>query len=342
MARLELQRVLEQIDLPAWVEADGSRLRGDRELYGPCPRCGGDDRFHLKRHAGQWFWFCRQCHFDVDGRMWHDAGDYARWVRGIGMGELMALAARRPMTSVAFPGPRATALPEQPPCELWQTRGWAFVRWCEANLWSGSVMAQQALDYLRGPKRHLADETIRRFRLGLSPCMWKMDAAGWGIPERGWVVAVPGIVIPHTSGGQLWGITIRRLGRDSRRKYVQVTGSRASLFNADSLPGAETVLVFGGEFDAMLAAQYAASCVGVVTFGSESKRVNLRWQMSCRQAQRILVCYDNDAAGDRGAEQWRAEMGNRVERVRVPVGKDLCEYVSLGGDVAEWLCAHKV
>ncbi len=37
-----------------------TRLRrvSARELAGPCPRCGGEDRFHVQ--AG--WWFCRQCH----------------------------------------------------------------------------------------------------------------------------------------------------------------------------------------------------------------------------------------------------------------------------------------
>src|SRR5262245_57835573 len=34
------------------------RKESSRELSGPCPKCGGDDRFHVK---ADW-WQCRQCY----------------------------------------------------------------------------------------------------------------------------------------------------------------------------------------------------------------------------------------------------------------------------------------
>lgn len=45
---------------------DVSRFRrvGRSEFHGPCPRCGGDDRFVVftDREYPHWNWWCRQCH----------------------------------------------------------------------------------------------------------------------------------------------------------------------------------------------------------------------------------------------------------------------------------------
>lgn len=41
------------------AEARGLRLRGRHEKSGPCPDCGGDDRFNLNTRKG--VWFCRGC-----------------------------------------------------------------------------------------------------------------------------------------------------------------------------------------------------------------------------------------------------------------------------------------
>src|SRR5689334_13234872 len=54
-----------------WV----ARTGGD-EYAGPCPFCGGHDRFRVQPHAeGRGRWWCRQC---VEGERWRDVIDYVR------------------------------------------------------------------------------------------------------------------------------------------------------------------------------------------------------------------------------------------------------------------------
>ena len=43
------------------------------EYAGPCPFCGGEDRFHVQpEHADGGRWYCRGCGED----RWHDVIDY--------------------------------------------------------------------------------------------------------------------------------------------------------------------------------------------------------------------------------------------------------------------------
>jgi DNA primase len=81
--RIDVPSLLRQVDLVMLVQRDGVQLQGAAEKYGPCPVCGGNDRFHVKEHNGIGYFFCRSCHYDVGGRLWHDAIDYLAWTRGM-------------------------------------------------------------------------------------------------------------------------------------------------------------------------------------------------------------------------------------------------------------------
>lgn len=64
-----------QIDLLGLIEPF-TQLRkvAAREYAGPCPKCGGTDRFRVNLDKG---WFCRQCQ---DEEHWHDQLDFRQWI----------------------------------------------------------------------------------------------------------------------------------------------------------------------------------------------------------------------------------------------------------------------
>lgn len=67
----EIKRIKEQIDLRELAEGF-TELRGQREKFGICPRCGGKDRFHVQEKM----FFCRQCLPAVGGYGRHDVFDF--------------------------------------------------------------------------------------------------------------------------------------------------------------------------------------------------------------------------------------------------------------------------
>ena len=323
---------LSNIDLTALVERDGATLRGGAEKVGPCPQCGGHDRFHVRSYQDRGYFFCRQCH-DKRG----DAIEYLRWLHGMTYVEALAalglqgdrptLPTRRtpkpkPMTATGVAIPEAL---DDPPTQDWQQVARALVDECAARLWTPTGAA--ALAYLRGERR-LNDDTIRLFKLG------------WNLTDDKQRGAWRGITLPLFYGGDLWAVNIRRPKANVARwgdKYMMIRGSkRGQLFNGDALfaDGIHTAIICGGEFDVMAAQQHAPAGVAVVTFGSETKRVT--WEADyLLRGKRVLISYDNDQAGDTGAAQWV----RHGERVRVPSGKDVTEYAQGGGDVAAWLAS---
>lgn len=73
---------VKQVDLLALVQASGIELdkASSREHSGPCPKCGGTDRFHVHEDKG---WFCRNCTGDPATGHWHDALDFVMWRDGV-------------------------------------------------------------------------------------------------------------------------------------------------------------------------------------------------------------------------------------------------------------------
>ena len=82
--------------------------------------------------------------------------------------------------------------------------------------------------------------------------------------------------------------------------------------------------------------QEAGDLVGVATLGSCSRGVSpkvLRYLLGC---PRLLVAYDVDAEGERGAEQL-GQLSPRMRRIRPPMGKDVTALWQAGGRVRDWV-----
>ena len=91
-----------------------------------------------------------------------------------------------------------------------------------------------------------------------------------------------------------------------------------------------------GEFDALLLWQEAGDLVGVATLGSCSRGISaraLRYLLGC---PRLLVVYDVDAEGEKGAERL-GQVSPRMQRIRPPVGKDATAFWQAGGRVRDWV-----
>lgn len=216
--------------------------------------------------------------------------------------------------------------PVDPPPASWQEAAWQVVEQAEDILWSGQ--GEQALSYLL-EERGLETRTVRAARLGYVPGDYRdwRTIAGLKVPC--------GITIPWITGDTLWAIKVRRANDEP--KYAQIAGgSSGGLYNGDALTGARAVLFCEGEFDALLAHQEADGMVAAVTLGSAASTLNDRWAMDLLPVPLILVAYDSDGAGMRGAAKLQM-LSNRVHAIEVPEGKDITDYYKRGGDVFTWL-----
>lgn len=313
---------------------------GRGEYAGPCPICGGRDRFRVQPSGPDGpRWYCRQC----GGGKWHDAIDLVRQLKRVDFAEAvtMLIGSAPDLASAPRPAPEAEPELTAAPGPTWQAAARRFCDDSLTRLWSDAGRA--ALDGLRA--RGLADETIRAAGLGWHEGDRYEERAAWGLPEeqddrgrprRVWLPR--GVVIPWQIGGQLWRVNIRRPAEDLTRggpKYIGPAGMGNGLYNADALRAGFPAVLVEGEIDALTIAQHGAGLAVAVATGSTHGGRRTRWLARLALASSVLVCYDADAPGQAAADYWLDALTN-ARRWR-PYWQDANAMAQDGADLRHWL-----
>lgn len=318
----DVATIKEQADLLDLVGLEGLRKVAGTdggEYAGPCPQCGGEDRFHV---AAAGWWFCRQCHPKRG-----DAIEYLQWRDGLDFKEACAAlggdsTAARPR-QVRRPRPRVRHA--EAPATAWQDRARAFVAYAQGELWGNA----EALAYLRG--RGLHDETIRAAGLGWNPkTLFDKDVARWGMDPREhkavWIPA--GWVIPCELGDELQYVKVRRRPEDlaeaeawnqshpdtkphSLDKYINVTGSKKAgvIYGLERLQGLADLILCEGELNALILWQALGGYFDVVSVGDAGNGPAVEALGMMRRAGRWWLAFDPDKAGQKGVAQWLKRYG---------------------------------
>lgn len=292
-------------------------LRSQLQLYrvtgsewaGPCPFCGGKDRFRVSAKTNKWW--CRNCSPDT---RWHNLADFLMRREGLTYAQAMSRLEGADVPQFS-PPPERTVTPEQ-------QEHWGRVTLdCQDSLFSA-----KGLRYLQWLKdsRGLSDNTIIEFRLGAA------------LPRKGYEAAFvdqeimpSGITIPlYAHDEALYGVKVRTNTPD---KYRFLKGSKPCLYGPHN-PTTD-LLVTEGEFDAMLAWQETKGSVDVGTLGSAQMPLGPHWKQAITPYRRIFVVHDNDEEGLKSAS-WNVI--GRAEHVRTPSAKDLTDYKETG-DLSHWL-----
>ena len=101
------------------------------------------------------------------------------------------------------------------------------------------------------------------------------------------------------------------------------------------MPG-EPAILAEGEFDAVLLWQEIGDLVGVATLGSCNRGLSARTLRHLLGCPRLLVAYDVDAKGEKGAQRLEY-LSPRMHRIRLQVGKDVTAFWQAGGRVRNWV-----
>ncbi|MGE4536665.1 MAG: primase-helicase zinc-binding domain-containing protein [Desulfovibrio sp.] len=331
-----------------------TRERGD-EYAGPCPSCGGQDRFRVwpAQKNGEGTYWCRGC--DRSG----DAIQFCMDFLGMTYPEAARHVGRPPAISarrMGTPRPprRAESKDESAatpfvPSNLWTDKATAFARHCHEALLADAGQ----LEWLaaRGIDRQVAV----RFGLGANPGENGRDVyrprASWGLetvlkedgtPKKLWLPM--GLVVPLVRESRVSRLRIRRPEGEPRYYVVPGSGMEQLLIR----PGAPVIVVVEAELDAMAVAAAAPDCVGVLALGSSSPRPDAPARASLEKALHILVALDFDKAGasawdsrlrDKGKADawcWRRAFP-QAERWPTPDGKDPGDAVKAGVNLRAWI-----
>jgi hypothetical protein len=203
-ATIDTTTLKESINLQA-LASRSTKLRkvASNEFAGPCPHCGGVDRFHVH---GPLF-MCRRCHPN-----WGDAIEFVRWLNACTFTEAIKMLDANAMPTISAP-PVNVRQPPQRSQPDWQAQ----------DVLSRLAAYQQAMD-----DSPATDYLASR---GLCPDTWHAYRMGYDAQRNA-------LAMPWYRGGTLIGVNYRRLdAADKGRRFLSETGSLRTgvLYGAQAL-----------------------------------------------------------------------------------------------------------
>jgi DNA primase len=294
------------------------------EFAGPCPCCGGEDRFHVK---GDRF-YCRQC-YPRGG----DVIDLVRRVEGVSFRSACQRLLGDALSFSERPRPTRWPKPDQEPARpLWQEK--AFQRSAHKTMAATyrlllSEAGAEGQSYLQA--RGLTEATWRTYRLGFGHTFHPVRHANHAALFIPWF---------DPAGDALSAIQHRFLGATLPKgeRYSLKPGSEPLVFGLPALMPAPTVVVVEGEFNAMSLHQCGVQAVSV---GSEANRSHpqtlaLLSEQLAPYAQ-VQIWLDQAAYGAQFCARLRQSwLGDPVFRVIDSQGPDANDLL-LSGDLPSFL-----
>lgn len=191
-------------------------------------------------------------------------------------------------------------------------------RWHYDLVHGTAPAASAARDYLTG--RGITSETIKQAHLGWSE---RFPSGKGGVaPKRfgvdtgdspGWLV-IPCLTEP-TNTGTAAMVKCRNLDQHAGKgeRYRRISGGKSVLYAPCGIDPGQTLVLVGGELDALSLVQVGWTNVASTTLGEENW--DDVWTQQLEQCADIVIIYDNDDAGRDGARKVAHILG--LHRCRI-------------------------
>lgn len=192
-----------------------------------------------------------------------------------------------------------------------------FISPNDVSTWEDSLWENdEAIDYLT-LKRGFEEKTIETFRLGFK----EID----GQP----VIVIPFFDKTDTCVGMKY-YYYKHPANKSKMRFEK--DSKIQAYNLNKIDLSKELIITEGEFDAISAWQYGYQ--NVISIPNGVNGIN-GWTKEIENCSKYIICFDNDRAGQEGANKLAEVMG-RARCYRIfPKLKDLNEYLQCGLDKSD-------
>ena len=267
----------------------GSELRKAGAYYvGPCPMCGGVDRFTVKHTSGGDRWHCRHCgdgkyHGVIDFIMARDRVSFLEACKALsGAGEVVLTPTRQPARQPATTPKKEPTTPDAPT----QARMMAAMDAAGDALYTPD--GQQAQDYLRS--RGLALGTWYAWHLGAAS-IYDPSAQ-----RKRPALSIPWYYV-DAQREVMAGIKYRFVDADPKGlRYTSAPGSMFVLYGAwDAIRTDTTLLLVEGELNALSLWQQRPQGTTVLSIGSEGGGRPEILAKIAQRYQRVFIWCDDAA-----------------------------------------------
>ena len=294
---------------------------GGGEWAGPCPFCGGEDRFRVQPfHSEGGRYFCRGC----GENRWHDVIEYVMLRDRVDFQEALN---RLAPGKIALQQKEEVSKAEEFNRPQWTQASYEFLELCVDHLWGEEGKA--ARDYLH--KRGLNDDSLKHWLLGYNPTNGNGVAEEWGIPNEEKIFLPKGIVIPcHDAHGLHYLKIRRRLGNP---KYLLLKGGKIWPFGLETYLHTAYGFLFEGEFDVMLAYQTGFTGVGYASLPA-GQPIRKDYQYYFERIEDVIVAYDSDLEGQKAANKLCKPTHFHKSNL-YPKGNDLTDFFQLTGIIED-------
>jgi twinkle protein len=267
-----------------------------------CPYCG-DQKNHFYMDPGEGTFYCHKC---------QERGNLITLKKHLGdwkpnyNGSHKQNPGRKPMEGVV---------------RAFSEKGKAYPLPDEKKAFEGYdrlLRDAEALAYLR-EARGISEEALKHFKLGLEE---DKDQTRW-------------LTIPHYEKGKLINIKSRSLP-PAEKEFRRVKGCRSILFNGDIIEeNLEEIFITEGELDAVTLWDQGIKNIVTGTTGAGSFESS--WIDQLAKVRRIVLCYDGDEAGEKGARELARRLGyDRCFKVVLPDGQDVNDFFTSGHDIFDF------
>jgi DNA primase len=323
---VDAEDVKRQVNLLGLVSKDSSLSKaaktGGGEYAGPCPFCGGEDRFRVQKSAPPGKkpqgarWLCRKC-----SPQWGDVIGYVQkrhnydFQKALAfLGELAGMAKEE-----------AFEMPKQDDFDRgeWLRMSEALIAESAEILWTAE--GAKALAYLR--KRGLADDVLRDWRIGFNPEDKHLTPRG--------------VVIPCQDEAGLHYVKIRRSAGTPKYKIVkggEMWPFGLPTFRRSTFGNIRIGFLFEAELDALLAIQTGLDGIGYAALPA-GQVIQPQYLPYFYDVETFVVAADNDEAGQSSAAKL-CKIPGFHQAQPFPSGKDLTEFSQNGGDVLAYLLSQ--